>query len=206
MSDYLLADNPLVIILLIPIIVSINVTSKLNTKLVGFFCLIVFSILNIIQYHSYPELWGIIIYVLIHSALLLMKWNKQREYTKIGKTLPEEYAYIRNRDFSILTNDEFDELFSNCRKVKTKNKEKILTNSTQRFDKVYYFAYVPKNALITIRYQNTIISYIKEGSWVGIVEFINFFYEKSAVNWIIDLELKNNDQEIIWYEWDMKVF
>jgi hypothetical protein len=206
MSNYLLSDHPLTIILLLPIIISVNVTSKLNTKIVGFSCLLLFSLLNIISLNkTYPELWAIIIYVLIHSALLLMKWNKQKEYTKLGKTLPEEYAYIRNRDFAILSNDEFDELFNNCRKVKTKNKEKILTNSSQRFDKVYYFAYVPKNALITIRYQNTIISYIKEGSWVGIVEFINFFYEKSSVNWIIDVELKNNDQEIIWYEWDMKV-
>ena len=75
----------------------------------------------------------------------------------------------------------------------------------QKFDKVYYFATVPVPSLISLKMKNTIISYIKDGCWIGVVELIlyinNIYNDKN----LVELTVGRNNREVIYFEWDAMV-
>jgi hypothetical protein len=116
----------------------------------------------------------------------------------------DDLKYIKDRDFESFSQDEFDELFRYSHKKYIKTKDRIITVQNTKFDTIYYFASIPKNAVISIKYKDTLISYVKEGAWLGSIEFITSYSQENA-KWAIDVEIKNNDSEIIYYEWEKYV-
>jgi hypothetical protein len=122
-----------------------------------------------------------------------------------------EWEYIYNREFKEIFNyDEFKNIFLKNSEIRRySSKKKFFFSEGGPFDKIYYFISVPNSALITLKHKSTSISYLKESSWIGVVEFMTQLFDDSQRRWLIGLEMENvNEEEVIWIEWnkDVKVF
>jgi len=148
-----------------------------------------------------------LIYIILQSKYLYAKEGKVIADSK--KFKEEECIY--NREFKdIFTYDEFKNiLMINCEIRRYSNKKKFFFSEGGPFDKVYFFINIPRTVLITIKHKNTSISYLKDGSWIGVVEFMTQVFDDSQRKWLIGLEMENmNEEEIVWMEWnkDVKIF
>jgi hypothetical protein len=213
MLSFILVERPLAILLLIPLLISIHITSIKWVKIVGILSVILFSVGNIFFVGAnYFELWLISVYLIFYFVLKAKsiftntKDTYNKNYSRVSSDEDFE-KYIYNRDFStIFTIDEFKELMTNCQIRHIKKKKKLFTAEGGPFDKVYYFAVIPSKAFVTLKTKDTTICYIKECAWIGVVEFITQFFNDSQRRWLIELMVDNiTDVDIVWLEWDKNV-
>jgi hypothetical protein len=194
--NFFTLQEPYDILLVIPIIVSLATTSKFHIKSLNLTLLFLFSFFHVQYIESYLIFAFIVLYVSKNTLIKLLK--KRHTFTDLQRE-------IYTRDFSLLTEDEFLNLFENAKIVSTKSHKNLMTIGA-KIEKIYYFASVPYPSIIYLKMRNTIISYIKEGSWIGIVEFLiyinNIYHDKN----LVELSTGRNNQEIIYYEWEVMVY
>jgi hypothetical protein len=154
--------------------------------------------------YTYIDLWCLLTYALLFNLYKYISKYLSNEKTFIHSVTVDDLQYVKDRDFSTLSQEEFDDLFRYAHKRNIKTKDKVITVQNTKFDTIYYFAVIPKTAVVSIKYKDTLISYVKEGAWLGSVEFISSYQQENS-KWAIDVEIKNNDTEIIYYEWDRYV-
>jgi hypothetical protein len=147
--------------------------------------------------------------ILIYLAFYLLfkaKYLFSKGELTFKDTIDEKFVY--NKEFSTEFNyEEFTRiLMKNCTLKKFSKKYKLFSSEGGPFDKVYYFVSVPKSALITLKHQKIVISYLKESSWIGVVEFISQMFDDSQRRWVVGLEIDNPaEEELVWLEWEKDV-
>lgn len=137
----------------------------------------------------------------VYSSKEVKKSEREKRFT--------DDNYIYNREFkNEFTYEEFfNILMKNCDVRRHTGKKKLFMSEGARYNTIYYFVSIPKSALVTLKHQKTVISYLKENSWIGIVEFISQFFDDSKRTWVVGLEAENpGEQEIVWLEWNKDVF
>jgi hypothetical protein len=188
-------NEPYNILLVIPILVSLTTTSKFHIKSLNVTLLFLFSFFHLQYIESYLIFLFILLYLLKNPVIRFFK--RSHRFTDLQHE-------IFSRDFSMLTEDEFNILFENAKMVSTKSHKNLMTIGA-KIEKVYYFASVPYPSIIYLKMKNTIISYIKEGSWIGIVEFLiyvnNVYHDKN----LVELSTGRNNQDIVYFEWEVTV-
>ena len=201
----LIYHKPLQALLLIPILISFHITSLTLVKVVSVTSIFLFSLGNIfILKNDFYELWAICIYLVFYLLFKAKNFNLKEENEKIKAD--EEFIYDREfkNDFNY---DEFmNILFKNSEVKKFRKKFKLFTSEGGPFDKIYYFIKIPVSSYVTLRHQKIVISYLKESSWIGVVEFITQFFDDTQRKWMIGLDFDNpNEDELVWMEWDKDV-
>jgi len=205
---FLFFEKPLVILMLIPILISIHVSNYKFIKLSSIITIFLYTLGNKLIYNKeYIELWIICIYLLFYIVITAKKMINPKKEQIIGlDSIDEDFIYKREfiNDFNF---DDFKNIFLKNSSLKRFNRDKkIFATEGGLFDKVYYFIILPKTSLLTLTHQKTIISYIKESSWIGIVEFISEQFDENQKKWLIGLELENpNLEEVVWLEWNKEV-
>jgi len=167
----------------------------------------IFSLGNIFLLNNdYFELWVVCIYLVFYLVLKGKDiFYESKQIIKINTT--DEY-FIFNKDFqNDFTFDEFSNiLLKNCSLKRSHYRSKLFSSEGGPFDRIYYFVIIPKSAFVTLRHQKMIISYIKESSWIGVVEFISELFDDSMRQWNIGLSIDNpSGEEVVWLEWDKNV-
>lgn len=72
-------------------------------------------------------------------------------------------------------------------------------------NRVFYFASIPKEAVVTFKSRNVVIGRIKQGSWFGLVEFYMGHFEKASPTWLVEVDISSSNQNVVWLEWEMDV-
>lgn len=109
--------------------------------------------------------------------------------------------YIYQRDFSnFLSKEEFLQFFDLAEKKIIKSKMSLAVQNS-KFDKLYYFALIPKFGSIVLKNNDNIFSYLREGAWIGIVEFTLNYLKNEDNEWLINLECESTDIVTL-YEFD----
>jgi len=136
----------------------------------------------------------IILYIVF--TVFLYNFNKEASIDLVEKV-------IYNRDFKdFLSEEDFiDFIRIGTKRTITKAKE-ILAVQNTKFDKLYYFAVIPKYQRVTLKSNDTIFSYLKEGAWIGIIEFILNYLDNNDKTWLINLSCESSSDVIIVYEFD----
>jgi hypothetical protein len=196
MLNFFTLEEPFNLILIIPIFVSLATTSKFHIKSLNVTLLFLFCFFFIQYVESYIIL--ILLALFLSKNFILKLIKKKYKFTDLQKE-------IYHRDFSLLTEEEFTNLFENARMISTKSQKHLMTTG-DRLDKVYYFAQVPPPSVIHLKMKNTIISYIREGSWIGIVEFLLYINNMYHDKYLVELSIGKNKHEIVYFEWDVSVY
>jgi hypothetical protein len=196
MLNFFTFQKPFNVILVIPILVSLATTSKFHIKSLNITLLFLFSFFHLQYVESYIILVLIIFFLTKNFFLNLCR--KKHQFTDLQKDIYE-------RDFSLLTEDEFATLFDKARMVSTRSHRNLITIG-EKINKIYYFASVPPPSMIYLKMKHTVISYIKEGCWIGIVEFLLYFNNVYHDKYLVELSIGRNTHDIIYYEWDISVY
>jgi hypothetical protein len=157
--------------------------------------------------NEYIELWIISIYFIFYLVIKAKSFISTRKEREEERVFSDD-NYIYNREFqNDFTFDEYKNiLMKNCSVRRNKKNHKLFTSEKGPFDKIYYFVIVPNKALLTLKHQDIVISYIKEGSWIGVVEFVAQLFDDTHRKWQIGLSVENpTEEEIVWLEWDKDV-
>lgn len=204
---FLTLTRPFGMLMILPVLISIHITSITYVRIVGIISIFLFSLGNIyILSNEYVEIWVICIYLiffLVYRAKNLI--SKSIEIVSKSNT---DLEAIYNKEFSMDFNqEEFKEIFmKNCIIKKFTKKKKLFCSEGGPFDKIYFFVNVPKSCLITLKHQKVVISYLKESSWIGIVEFITQLFDDTQRKWVVGLEIDNpSEEEVVWLEWEKDV-
>jgi len=112
-------------------------------------------------------------------------------------------SVIYNRDFKeFLSESDFLDFIRVGSKKAITSASEILAQQNTQFDKLYYFAIIPKYEKVILKSDKTVFSYLKEGSWIGIVEFILNCLNNKDSKWLINLACESSSDVIIVYEFD----
>ena len=197
---FLSIDEPFITILIIPIIHSIFSTSKDYMKLINYTFLSIFVLYYIFYDYTYLEPW----ILLKFNILKILDYIGIRNLFKHKQYLTEEQVNIYKHFSEFFTQEEFILFINSANMVKTKSKEDIV-NTGDSLRKIYYFSEVPNYSNIHIKYKDTILSYIKSNTWIGLIEFILFLRYKKYDKYLIDLHMEKTSSNIVYYEWDLSV-
>lgn len=198
MFGFLIFDDPLYFFLFVPLVMCLC-TEKMHK--LNFAFILSCCILSLRRNVLYFDIW----------ILLLLIINKTFEKyiykQNTNEILFELEKYIYDRDFKLhFTEDEFKLLFSIAQIKKSKNKFEIVKEG-EKTDKIIYFATIPVYKSIYLKSKDTFISFIHEGSWLGIVEFIFHLFKSEQTgknydsNWLVSINHENEDI-VVYYEWD----
>jgi hypothetical protein len=205
--SWLITSQPLHAILILPIFVSLHITKLTLIKIISVSSIIFYSLAQILVFNNdFIELWALCIYLFFF--LIFKAKNLQISDIESSEKIIADEEFIYHRDFKNEFNyDEFCNIFlKDCEIKKCENKNKVFMTEGEPFEKIYYFIKIPTTTYVTIKHQKIIISYLKESSWIGVVEFLQEFFDTSQKKWLIGLDVDNpNQEEIIWMEWNKKV-
>ncbi len=169
-------------------------------KAINIISLVIFATIELIYMPYYVEpylLFGFLLYLLIDYTVLPNIFRKKIMLTESQKAIYNNLSYY-------LTEYDFLMLFNSANMVSTKLGKKLVTTGTD-LNKLYYFAVVPNYSNLHIKFDNTIISYIKSNTWIGLLEFILYSHNNTYNKYLIDLCMEHSNNEIIYYEWDINV-
>ena len=197
---FLTIDEPFVIILIVPIIHSIISTSKDFMRFINHSCLSIFVIFYIFHDYTYLEPW----ILLKFNIFLILDYIGIRKIFKNKLYLTEDQINIYKNFSEFFTQEEFILFFNSANIIKTKSKIDLL-NTGDPLKKIYYFAEVPNYSNIHIKYKDTILSYIKSDTWIGLIEFILLIRYKTYDKYLIDLHMEKTSNQVTYYEWDLSV-
>jgi hypothetical protein len=198
--NFLVFEQPYLVILIIPIIHSYLTTSKKYMKTINILSLFIFALIEMILFTYYVEPYLIIAFLIY----LLIDFTLIKKIIKSKVILTENQKVIYNNFSDFLTEEDFLLLFNSAKMVTSKTHKKLVSSGAD-LNKVYYFAVVPNYCNIHIKYDNIIISYIKSHTWIGLLEFI-FYYRNSSLNkYLIDLCMEHSTNDVVYYEWDIDV-
>ena len=157
----------------------------------------------IILYSIFQDLFSIDI-IAITALILTFHLYEFVRYLKLTRrelSTIEQYFY--QRDFQDhLTKPEFLELFDIAEKRVISQQTLSLAVQNNRFDKLYYFALIPAVGSITLKNNDKVFSYLREGSWIGIVEFILNYIKNEDSKWLVNIDCDNLTDIITVYEFD----
>ena len=152
----------------------------------------------------YIDAW---IYILIALIVLNFRLKISEKISKFFENkilLEKNLEDVYNQFFkNVFSKTEFKYLFDKAKRVRTGNtfyffKEKDVYN------KIYFFARVSNPNGLILKSQKEIIENISEGSWVGIIDFLNYQNDfKQFWQYSLCCDISNN--EICYYEWDIEV-
>ena len=167
MVNFFLAESPFMILLLASIILSSITTTKQYLFYMDILILLsadfIFLLINI----HFIDAW-----LLLFITLFIFIHKNKESLTRIfssGNKIKLEgiEQYIYDRDFKFLfTEEEFKMLLDISQLRKTKDKLNLATEG-EKIDKLIYLATVPKYKSLILKTKDTIISYLKEGAWLG---------------------------------------
>jgi hypothetical protein len=213
MKFLLLLEDPLNFFLILDLFVIIYYHKKDKHKVlkwITFSILFLILILCLVFNPLFIDLWVLLI---LSSSLIIYKKlieyfefqkMKVREYTHYNNVEIEGFEkYIYDRDFKkFMTNKQFLELF-NSTDCKILKKTSELAREGSCFDKVFYFAKIPGKKSVVLRNNDITISYLEEGSWIGLIELILYYTDNSLDKWLIDLHFHYDNEDVIIYQWDV---
>lgn len=205
--DLISIDRPLSLILLAPVIIHVHLTHINYVRIISFLSVLLFAFGNIfVMQKNYIDLWGVSVYLICLMLYIFFNKNKQNKL-RIFNQEHDVAQILYDRDFkNYFTKEEFDTLFRNCIMRYIRKKNKLFAAEGGPFDKIYYFAFIPKNAFVSLKMNSTLISYIREGSWLGTVEFILQFFDDSQRKWLVEAQIDNiSDVDLVYLEWDKNV-
>lgn len=116
-----------------------------------------------------------------------------REILPVKMTPLEEISY--ERDFkNFLSRREFIYFFDHFKKITATNDKTVIVNKGMTFDGLVYIARLNSDCEIFLRKDNENLKSLKEGSWLGIIEYM-FHNEmkksdKSSIVWGINVVLE----------------
>jgi hypothetical protein len=179
-------------------------------RIIGICSIILFSLGNIfIAGNKYYELWIILLYLILYSIYSVKDFYSKQNHKIQMKRIVDEEIYIYEREFKkySITMEEYKNiLMSGCTIRRSRNKYKLFATEGGPFDKVYFFAIIPKDVLVSLTTNKTQICYLRDGAWIGVVEFITQVFDDSQRKWMVGLELSNQtNEDIIWLEWNKDV-
>src|SRR5690606_13009471 len=143
-------EEPYYTVLLIPIIVSTLTTSKLFTISLNITLLILFSFFTF----QYLET-----YIVLFFIFCFLTKNFFKKIFKRKILLTDLQREIYNRDFYLLTEEQFILFFEKANLITTKLPKQITAIGTN-FNKVYYFAKIPRHNMVHLKFNEHILSYI----------------------------------------------
>jgi hypothetical protein len=119
--------------------------------------------------------------------------------------ITDTQSYIKKYFLDVFSEEEFLLLFENAKQVNIKRKTHLV-KSGERLDKIYYFAIIPSFSTVCLRHKdNTIISYLRNNCWIGLVELILYLNNNMNNKNLCNITLETNTSEIVYFEWDIKV-
>lgn len=202
-------EEPFYIFLIVPIYVSTLTTSNKYLLIINQSTLLIFDLIYLTYDKSYIDAWVLLIMLLF--SICFITRNSLNKLISSNNVIVLEglQKYIYDRDFKdLFTEDEFLCLMNLALLKKTVNKKNLAVEG-ECFDKIIYLATIPSYPSIVLKTKNTVISYLHEGSWLGVVEFILYYddnQEKMDITdnnkWLVSLDIEKDDVEITYYEWD----
>ena len=167
MIKSLLVNEPIYLILLIPFFLSLLTTSNTNLYLLNASIILFFCFSHLYFDYSYLDAWVFVIILVL--SYLYRKKEKIGELVKFKDAVYftgiEKYVY--DRDFKLLLTEEEFRLFIDIAQMK-KNKDNLnLAVEGEKIEKIIYIATIPAYRSLILKSNETIISYLHEGSWLG---------------------------------------
>jgi hypothetical protein len=195
-------NQPFYIFLVIPIIVSSLTTSTKMLYYLDILVLFVFGMGVLIIDMYFIDGWVI----LLSLFVVITYKNKdriQKLFTPSEKVeFSEVEKYVYDREFKLLfTEEEFKTLMS-IAQLKTTHSVDFLALEQDKFDRIIYLVTIPAYRSVMLQSKETVISYLHDGAWLGVVEFILHLNDQNNKNWLVSV-LVEKDISISYYEWDL---
>ena len=213
--DFISLHKPYTILLIIPNILIIIIEKNIILRLFLTLSLSFVSIYYLLKSYLYIDIWITLAIILIFFINSLYKHDNYNG--KIRNLLTGDMDnYIYQKDFqNLLSDSDFKYLFSFAKINRLRDKHSnIICGQHDHFEKIYYFAIVPLSSSINLIRNDTTISFIRESSWVGLVELGCQFREHSKNHnsiynntgkWLFEISVKNKNYDVVYYEWDKEV-
>ncbi len=198
-------NNPYPIFLMIAILYSGMFTHKNWLTILNMTFAILTNIIILI-YGSllYIDAWIYILIPLIVLNYRLKIYDKISKYIENKILLEQNLEEVYNQFFlNVFSKIEFKYLFDKAKRVRTGNKFYFFKEK-DIYNKIYFFASVSNPNGLILRSQKEIIENISEGSWVGIIDFLNYQSDYKQF-WQYSLSCETSNTEICYYEWDIEV-
>lgn len=145
--------------------------------------------------------------ILLLLAFLILNLQSISVYmTDVETYLSEEFYYIYKRDFEqFFTQNQFKMLFSKATKRKITSAKKLISRD-YIFDKVIYISEITKPESVQIKFKEQEISHAREGTWLGITEFMTYFANNAdQMKYKLDVEfVYDREHHLEIYEWNIK--
>jgi hypothetical protein len=220
MISMCLLEDPLLFFMILPNIFFVFLLESLKLKIFLSFVLLLEFLFILFKKVGEIDIW-LFLLILIYSVWKLKftiqaipnhkrNWVYQQsvdlfpqeKIENIELDILEEEIY-RKYFIQIFSQNDFKNFFSIAQKKNYKKKIN-LSREGLLFDKIYFFAKIPLSNNIVLRNRDIAISYLEEGSWAGIIEFILYYTDTHYNRWLVDLHLHSDKHtEVIVYEWDV---
>jgi hypothetical protein len=205
MIRFFTIEEPFYIFLIVPLIISTFTTSKTWLRILNLVILKIFFVFLIAGDISLLDSWLFLSLMIGISVYFIWTRIRTKYFSGSQISLNDTEQYIYDRDFrSLMKEEEFRMFFNLGRKESFKNKG-YLAEEGMKFEKVFYLASIPAYKSILLKSKNTLISYLRAGSWIGIIELIFHMNNTKDDKWLVSIEVENPDVEIVYYEWDVEV-
>jgi hypothetical protein len=181
--------------------------------------LLIFCTTNLSMNLYFFDLWFIVLYTLFYFIFPIikgsLKYLKKKELDKIEHELNHNHEpdhmhfplegmekFIYERDFKQVLSEHDFRVFFEMAELKKLKKSTELAREGESFENVFYFAKIPGRKSIVLKNKDTAISYLEEGSWIGVVELIMYNADNNLDKWLVDLHVHYDIEEIVYYQWD----
>jgi hypothetical protein len=199
---FCLDQEQMLLLPLITIFLILLIESNLTLIIINVAFLILYTFTNLFESRFYLDQWLILSLSLCFLGYNVVK-NLKRNYEDQCVNLSKLENYIYKRDYFLHFSKKNFKTFFDLATIKTCNNLKYLSKQGDPFDSIIFLARVPEFSEIKLENKDVALSYLRQGSWLGIVEFVLHISSKCE-NWLISCSItdEQNSNKIIYYEWD----
>ena len=206
MIHLLSTSSPYIVFLFIPLFYSGITTHKQWLCLLNMSIIFIYNIFILFTNHfSYIDIW---LYIVISIIIISHKTNlsfyfPHTKHNLLNKDENEIYNKFFTSPLS-LSKEQFKYFFSKGKLSKIKGRFTFIKNNS-RFDKIYFFVKISNEFSVQMQRDNyTTVSYVKEGSWIGVINYERECLNETVQKWLMEVKCINDTAEIWYYEWNVQ--